>query len=151
MAAIIHNDFYYLSQEILGLAFEVCMSCYLLLTIIYLRCWLTWKWLPPMCMLRVCFVSLSLGMPEIVRWVFGWLPQLWLVTHASYIFSFLPQVCWWFVLATLRLTLVVARLTSNQTAPFCSLYFIFKISLCGRFKKTTVWWVNSDVCFCILD
>jgi hypothetical protein len=34
VAAIIHNDFYHLSQEILGLAFEVCGSYSLLFVIV---------------------------------------------------------------------------------------------------------------------
>lgn len=34
VAAIVHNDFYHLSQEILGLAFQVCMPNLLLLVII---------------------------------------------------------------------------------------------------------------------
>ena len=34
VAAIVHNDFYYLSQEILGFAFQVCIPNLLLLVII---------------------------------------------------------------------------------------------------------------------
>ena len=117
VAAIIHNDFYHLSQEILGLAFEVCISYYLLLIMIYLGCWFYAALFPESFLLIHSFATCWF------MWVFGWFLHLW--SHYITYMTHGPMgrrvrfchKCGDHFLVKLCQTLFVAKLASDQAAP----------------------------------
>lgn len=63
VAAIVHNDFYHLSQEILGLAFQVCMPNLLLLVSLLILSF-AWRMLVCSCLkMQICNKLFILYLP----------------------------------------------------------------------------------------